>query len=491
MSLTKEQKVIHLLNRFGLGACQRDLDIYLPLGIDGAVDRLVNYEKVPSAFSVQPSELYFYNKEGNTDLGPHRVAIWWLMRMIMTQRPMQEKLTLFWHNHFAVSASKIEFGPPMQLYLQALHENANGKFNVLLDKVAKTPAMVKWLDTDTSLKGRPNENFARELMELFTLGIGNYTEADVKSAAKAFSGWSLRYPGYELGNNTTEATRVRYCVEHDMPFVVFIDAPDLHDNSFKTVVGKSGALTAEDIMGHLAHHPVTAKRMVKKLWEFFAYTDPEPALIERLAKVWTQSDLDVRKTMIAIAESPEFWSPRAVGTMVKSPVDYAVGLMRQVGLDVTFKKRRKEFASYDTPMDGLIQQDLFVTFGSMSDQGLRLLAPPDVSGWRWGPAWISAAATLDRIRFAGYAFYYRSENSPSDDLMEGLLALGQKASAEAMVTYLLHRMALKLPIEKQTLLVEVTEKHGAGKLLKDKPTASYYLTTVGKIIVASPEYQLC
>ncbi len=489
MKLSQRDKITHLLNRFGLGASEPEIDHFSALGVEGALDHLVNYDKVRSNLSVQPWEFVF-GPDGKVGMDPARFAAYWCYRMVTTNRPLEEKLTLFWHNHFAVSGSKVEFGPMMLDYLTVLRKNANGNFYTLLEGVAKNPAMLRWLDTDTSLKGRPNENFAREVMELFTLGIGNYTEKDVQQAARAFSGWNIRYPYYEIGK-MPEASRVRFAVEHDMPMAAFQDSPLLHDNDHKTVLGVTGALTAEDILKMVATSPITARRMATKLWEFFAYAKPEPEVVDRVAKAWTDSGLDIKKTMVALARSPEFWSEKAVGTMVKSPVDFAIGAMRQAGAGPLMLNRRAEFASFDQPMDRQVFGDVYAVFRNMSNQGLALLFPPDVSGWRWGPAWVSAAATLDRIRFSDFVFTGRGDNSLAKPLQDKLMVVAASMTDEQFVDAVLTQFAVSMTPTKKKVLIELVTKSGGTKSLKTRPQLVAILKKTGKLLFGSPEYQLC
>ena len=490
MKVSQRDKVTHLLNRFGLGASEPEVEEYSALGLDGAIDKLVNYDKIkPSHMEAQPWEFVF-TKDGRVGMDPGRFAAYWAYRMVTTNRPMEEKLTLFWHNHFAVSGSKVEFGPMMLDYLATMRTNANGNFYTMLDAVAKTPAMLRWLDTDTSLKGKPNENFAREVMELFTLGIGNYTEKDVQQAARAFSGWNVRYPYYEIGK-MPETSRVRFAVEHDLPMAAFQDSPMLHDNDHKTVLGVTGMLTAGDILKMVAHSPITAKRMSKKLWEFFVYAKPEPEVVDRIAKVWTDSNLDIRKTMLAIAHSPEFYSEKAVGTLVKSPVDFSVGAMRQAGAGEVMLKRRAEFASFDLPMDGQVFGDSYAVFRNMANQGLGLLFPPDVSGWRWGASWVSASGTLDRIKFHDFVLGARGANSFAYPLFKNLVDNAQKMTDEQVVDKILDRFAVKMAPDKKKILASIVTKSGGAKSMKKLPDAIAMTRKVGRIVFGSPEYQLC
>ena len=309
-----EQKIAHLLRRFGLGAGRLEVEKYSHLGVDGTIDRLVNYTKVPVGPTPQVWEWYI-QQDNKYGLDPTRVRSWWQYRMLTTERPLEEKLTLFWHNHFAISGSKCDFGPMMHQYVDVMRDNATGSFYDLLLQVSKTPAMLKWLDTDQSVPGHPNENFAREVMELFTLGIGNYTEKDVQEAARTLLGWSLRYPIYErLGGD--QNAKIQGAMEHGWPLVASSFSPEMRDMGHKTILGKTAAFDAESFMRLLAYHPVTAKRMVKKLFSYFAYDNPSDATVDKFVKIWYKNDLHTGPWLAALAHSNEFWSDQCVGTPI-------------------------------------------------------------------------------------------------------------------------------------------------------------------------------
>src|SRR5687767_12975587 len=263
---TEREKGAHLLRRFGLGASEAELDYYLEgKGLPGAIDKLLNYESVDENFSVPIQSMANQNGQVNMPL----MQLWWMTRLITTRRPLQEKMTLFWHDHFATSAAKVA-GPPM-MYGQneLLRENATGKFQTILLEVSKDPAMLFWLDNQYNVKGKPNENFAREIMELFTLGIGHYTEKDIQEAARAFTGWTFRRPGGRAVADYVPGQR----------FAEYLFRPRFHDTEPKTVLGQTGPLTGEQVVDILCNHPQTPKYIALKIWEWFAYPSPAPALV--------------------------------------------------------------------------------------------------------------------------------------------------------------------------------------------------------------------
>lgn len=493
MKLSKEQQVAHLLNRFGLGATEQEVAEYSALGVRETKRRLIDWDTVPDSIKVPASRFFFYpdGKTTKVAMDPGRSAIWWVFRMLATNRPGREKATLFWHSHFAVSGSKVEFGPMMMDYLDALTDGCNGKFEALLEKVSKTSAMVQWLDTQTSLPGKPNENFAREVMELFTLGIGNYTEKDIQEAAPAFSGWSYRVPFYELGS-MDETERARLFYKRGLSPASFQDAPEMHDNGTKTVLGETGPLTAEQILHKLATHPKTAERLARKMWEFYAYPNPEPALVSRLAQRFTRSGGDIKALMFAIADSSEFWSEKSVGTKVKSPVDFAIAALRQVRAGQLLTSKLKPEDTFDMPIHQPTFDTCWSVWHNMSNQGLALLFPPDVSGWQWGDVWATPGAAVERTRMPDIVFAgWRKDDNPSKLFLSEILKPGSKWTEETLVARLLSLYQIQLSPEKIKLLVAACKKHGGVKSLAKEDSASYMFHQVARVVFSTPEYQLC
>ncbi len=489
--MVAEQKVSHLLRRFGLGAGRMELDKYLPLGVEGTIDRLINYEKVPVGPTPQVWEWYV-QQDGKYGLDPTRVRSWWHYRMVTTDRPLEEKLTLFWHNHFAISGSKCDFGPLMHTYLDVLRENASGSFSTLLFEVSKTPAMLKWLDTDQSVPGHPNENFAREVMELFTLGIGNYTETDVQEASRCLLGWSLRYPIYErLGGDQNQ--KIQGAMEFGWPLVASSFSPEMRDFGHKTILGKTAAYDAESFMKMLAYHPITAKRMVTKLFSYFAYDYPSPATVDKFVKIWFKGDLKIKPFLTAMAHSNEFWSDQCVGTRVKSPVDFCVGQLRQVGASTSLAARRDVHALPTQSMLPVAGDEIGQLGRTMRNQGMDLLFPFDVSGWKWGSAWLTTATMLERIRWQDFLFSPRGKaGAPAKLLMEHLVAEhANKTSAES-IAGILDAFDVDLPKAKRDILAKELDALGTPKkAFANMNQASVSMRKISKVLFASPEAQLC
>lgn len=383
---TERSKVAHLLRRAGFGATEAELDEYTALGFSGAVERLLAFELVDDS----PVDQTLASLP--LDLAKIEDAkFWWLTRMLYTRRPLQEKMVLFWHTHFATANSKVGNPGLMLGQLTLFRTLGLGNFETLLQRVTRDPAMLIWLDNRLNVKRAPNENFAREVMELFTIGIGNYSEDDVKAAARAFT-------GYTLNGQTKE----------------FVLRPNAHDAEPKTFMGETRNWDADDILAWLVRHPATASRLTTKLFEFFAYDSPAPATVDRLTATWTNSNFDIRAVVRDILLGPEFLSAQAFHGQIKQPVEYLVGTIKSLnvqnlGRDATQVLRR---------------------------MGQDLLNPPDVSGWPGGPAWINATTLFERFNFANRLASGRVPAQPYFTDIPGLIRGKSLQTPEAIVDYL-------------------------------------------------------
>ncbi len=279
---------------------------------------------------------------------------WFLDRMINTAAPLQEKMTLFWHGHFTSAYQK---GIPAEVLIaqnNLFRSSALGNVRGLTLAVSQDPAMLRYLDNAQNVKAHPNENYARELMELFTLGIGNYTETDVRESARSFTGWSF---------------------DRDWAFKNF---PARHDDGTKTFLGKTGNFTGSDIVEIIFTQPAAARLFAKKLLEFFVYSAPEPALVDAVAALIRKNDFNLQPVMSTVMRSNVFYSDRAYRALVKSPVEFVVG-------------------SYQ--LFGIKQSDL-VALGALRRMGQLLFLPPNVKGWDGGAAWLNSQTVLTRENFA-------------------------------------------------------------------------------------------
>ncbi|MEW5975765.1 MAG: DUF1800 domain-containing protein [Acidobacteriota bacterium] len=368
-------KASHLLRRTSFGATRSEIQESLSKGFQATVTDLLTFKDTSELEAALLAQNYVLTGE-RPNFGD--LQRWWLYRMQYSPNPFQEKLTLFWHNHFATAYSKVRDIPALQNQNKLFRRNALGNFRTMLVEVSKDPAMILWLDNNTNRKGRPNENYARELMELFTMGIGNYSEQDVKEAARAFTGWQT--------NNGQ-----------------FIFNSREHDNDPKTFLGRTGNFNGEDIIDIILEQPVTARFVARKFWVFFGYENPDPALIDSLAEAFRNSSYDIAVLVRAMLSSSEFYSERAFLAQVKNPVELVIGTLRMLG------------ARSD-------HRDLT---GPLTRMGMSLFNPPDVSGWDGNAAWINTSTLMERYNFVNRLVTNRNAASTSSyfDLNAGLSSL--------------------------------------------------------------------
>ena len=284
------------------------------------------------------------------------LTLWWIARMVNTHSPLTEKMTLFWHGHFATSGQKVRPAYKMWLQNETLRQNALGNFRALVKAVSRDPAMMVWLDLVQSKKESPNENFAREVMELFTLGEGHYTEFDVKEAARAFTGYRI--------NQAEQSFRF---------------AERQFDPGIKTFMGKTGPWDGDQILDIIVSQPACARFIGAKIWKFFAYDDPEPKLVEALASEFRNSHYELRPFLISLFLSEEFYGSQACDSQIKSPVQFLVQALRTLPIPL--------------PNSNLVEYVL-------RQMGQIPFFPPNVKGWDGGKSWINTATLTFRYKLA-------------------------------------------------------------------------------------------
>jgi len=304
---------------------------------------------------LQPVVNKFFYWLRASSLETNRVAYWWANRMVATETPLQEKMALFWHGHYAVNEGKVRDYRKLLQELELFHDMGTGSFRDLMVAVAQDPAMLAFLDAGVNVKGAPNENFAREIMELFTMGVGNYTESDIREGARAFTGWNF----------------------DNLDFVI---NEDQHDESEKHFLGHSGNFTGVEVIDIIIEQPVTADYIAGKIYRFFVRNEISPELQSELGDVFRNSNYDIAALLETIFLSRDFYSPASVGTHIKSPVELAVSTYRKLGLDY---------------VPGV--PDFNQVTGAL---GQTLFRPPTVAGWAGGRSWITPGLLLQRGNFA-------------------------------------------------------------------------------------------
>lgn len=296
---------------------------------------------------------------------------WWLDLMAATPATLREVAALFWHGHFTTEAKRMSVAQPLYTQNAAVRMHGLGRFRDLLGAVTLDAAMIMYLNMEDSDAKKPNENFARELLELFTLGIGYYAETDVKEIARALTGWTLDAPaGAAKRPPVADAPRA-FCRDGLTP--TFVKAK--HDGGVKTILGKTGAFGAAEVLDIVAAHPATARFVCGKLVAYFGAADPKSELRDRLAATFTKTDGDLSQVLTVLLTAPEFYAPDSRGTLVKSPVHLLVGTCRSLNLGVTA-----------TPSLAQVTAAM----------GQELFNPPNVKGWPGGRDWISAGTLAVR-----------------------------------------------------------------------------------------------
>lgn len=443
----------HLMRRAAFGARAEELERLAGKGYDAVVDDLLHPERSPV---LEEDLLERFHTEHSDDESTGWTVTRWVYHMINSRRPLEHKMALFWHGLFATAVSKVTNNPMMRNQHFMLRENGLGNFRVILQQLARDPAMLYWLDQQQNHAVAVNENWGRELLELFSMGRGNYTEDDVKAAARAFTGWTLdqAFPRYPSGYYDV---RLVYREED-------------HDHGQKTFLGRTGDFNGDDIIEIILEHPSTAQFVGRNLYKFFVADEPDEAATEVLAQAFKESGYDIRETLRTLLHSDFFKAARS--KKVKSPAEHVVGTVRIAG-------------RFSDPWE----KDLDDLVPVMTRMGQQLLNPPTVEGWHTGREWIDSSYLIERVNFA--AKVLGDPEAPGVKAMASRVALGHKSlRPAALVDAVLYEMgALGLTETDKQALIENLE------LVGEVPCApaDRFAGTVARIcrtIAASREYQL-
>ncbi|MEB0263005.1 MULTISPECIES: DUF1800 domain-containing protein [unclassified Mucilaginibacter] len=454
-------RIKHLYARAGFGLRVADLQQVKALTVKHSVEDVFkasaeikpltvvatneNYKDAAKADSLTKKMFMQQQRQFEKDLN-----ISWITQMSTADMQLREKMTLFWHNHFACRTQNA-------FYAQQLNNiqrtNALGNFKTLLLEVSKSPAMLQFLNNQQNKKGHPNENFARELMELFTIGRGNYTEQDVKESARAFTGWGFNNDG------------------------VFVERKVLHDEGQKAFLGKTGAFTGEGIIDILLDKKETAQFICTKLYKYLVNETPDAVNVNTMANVFYNSGYDISKLLKFVFTADWFYADKNIGNLIKSPVDFIVGLNRQFYID------------YKNP-------DVIMQFERALGQ--VLFYPPNVAGWPGGKSWIDSSSLMFRLKI------------PSTVLNDGVIDFKGKADPE-------DEAFLAMNINKRKAVnTQVQSQPNWDKFLSGIPAHTSKASIAGAILapalnsnimaivnrstdirsmvielVSTPEYQLC
>lgn len=421
----------HLLWRTQYGASQAEIDEAAAAGLQNTLQRRLTTQ--PESPQFQSAEKLLrrtaFDTGNITDL-----KAWWLYRMLNSANPLVEKMSLLWHNHFATSNSKVQSVPHMAAQNDLIRQHAVGNFRPLLHGMARDVAMLIWLDGNANRKRQPNENFAREVMELFSLDVGNYTERDIKEAARAFSGWQVRDGKFWFN-------------------------PLQHDAGSKTVFGKSANLDGDDVVDLCLAQPACPRFLARKILRTFVVPTPDAGLVEALAQRIRAHDFAMTPVLRELFGSELFFSPEARGALIKGPLDLVLGAYRSLGSHPRL--------SSAVPLLAALGQDVF--------------EPPTVKGWDGGRLWISSASMLQRANFAA-------------QLVTGS-GLGTIADPEKVASSLPHDTPESIARHYAELLLNRDLEPDAvarltGYLNQSQGTRDQRIRGVIQLIMTMPEFQL-
>jgi uncharacterized protein (DUF1800 family) len=428
-----DSDVEHLLRRAGFGAREDERWIYSRLSREGTVDLLVDYEWAVDDVDQKIGQPGYAGITARGPFAPTSNIVdarqRWLFRLVHSPRPLQEKMTLFWHNHFATGYSKIaglvgaaeatrymaakpsEDPAQVQGQIEMLRQYALGNFEDLLVRIAKDTAMLFWLDGRTNTKAQPQENFGREIMELFTMGVGHYTEDDVYAAARVFTGWNLTRPGSDA-DGTRHYEFIYNASQHDTNPKTF--SFPIYQDGGRTIPGRAASAGQQDgldFIAALARNPNTGRYLAAKLYRFFVseFGAVSEGFVSRVAAVYESSGHNMKSVLRAVLKSPEFWSVEARFARYAWPVEFVVRSLKDIG------------------WNGFSVND---ALSPLSNMGQILYDPPDVAGWESGASWFSTGSMLARMNFA-------SALATNQKFKLADRAAGHTANPDALLTFVL------------------------------------------------------
>jgi uncharacterized protein (DUF1800 family) len=466
----------------------------VPLGPEKTLEKLLSFGDKDLPVNVAR---WAWIPNEDPQVGAWRFRNHWLLHMVASKEPLREKLALFWHSHFAASDEKVEDGAAMLDYMQGLRRNPGGKFYDILQTAAKSTALLKMLDVRVMAKWAPNENFARELLELYTLGVGNYSEKDIKEVARALTGWSFIQTLYE--DNAPMRSKVLRMARTNHTFSAYAFIPDWHDEGEKTVLGKK-VKTGDDVLHLLADHPKTGEFVCRKLWEFFAYQNPEPSIVQRLAKVFLANEGDTKKVISEMVKVDEFWSPKCVRAQVKDPVQFLVGLNRFFNVGATLMARADLNGKDEDPVPSGANDPLGGLAYKLDVMRMNPLYPPGVEGWPIGKTWVTSDAMVRRSQWGPELQYKHVKNGDKDEWHpdEPLLWFVQQVrkrqprDVQGLAFALCILLDVAFPEKGLEALVANLNKHGGSTFIEngDDRGLAWQLTVASGLIRSSPEFNL-
>jgi uncharacterized protein (DUF1800 family) len=436
----------HLLRRVGFGATPEEIQQTVKKGLETTVEDLFADDREQEA-EFQDTFRRVHGTLVDFE-GGGQFQAWWCYRMLQTQAPLREKLTLFWHGHFATSSQKVTELPLMHQQCETLRRHAWGNFHDLVLAVSRDPAMLVWLDNEANTKEHPNENLARELMELFTVGIGNYTEKDVREAARALTGWHRDGAKFRL-------------------------RAEAHDPGVKTFLGQRGHFDGTDVVDVLMQQTATPRFIARKLLIFFACPEPPEEVVTEAGELFAQMRLSVKWFLRDLFQSKFFFSAACRRTRIASPVELVIGTCRSLGVRLPCQE----------------------LYASMAAMGQDLFAPPNVKGWDGEKKWINSAAWAVRGEFAKRIAALASTNGVGPRLNVGRLVPAGLADPDKVVELLVEGLLDgELAKEKRTeiarFLITAADGPKLDQFRADPAFREQQVRAALALILSLPEYHM-
>ncbi len=470
VTATKDMQLIsHLMRRAGFGVGLPELESLAQNGYNETVNRLL---KPTNVQEMTDDLIRRYHHEQSGMMGQNNPGAYWLYKMITTTDPLTEKMALFWHGIFATGYPKITQGKVLNDQIRMFRRYGTGNFRTLLLELSKDPAMIVWLDNHDNHDGAINENFGRELLELFSMGVGNYSEQDIKETARAFTGWTI-------GN--TEYMALRAERDSIWPYGRiawhFEFKEDDHDSGEKEFLGNSGRLNGDEIIDIICQQESTARFISRHMYHFFVadeppvpqwpYTPPrDPKAIDILTQAYFDNDYDIRAMLDILFNSEFFKSEDSWHERVKSPAELVAGILRLTG---EFDRPRREILDRST-------QAIYM--------GQHLINPPSVEGWHQGTEWIDTGTLVERLNFASQQMS-NVENPGVAEIIDRVIGDGSHQADDSLVQRCLDEMGVTFVSEGTRSILENFAAQNRG-LEND---ATQIVAQMLQMVAATHEFQ--
>ena len=477
---TKEEALIgHFLRRAGFGANKRDIDRFVALGYENTVDFLLDFSDPDD---VNDALLRRYHPDKSVTHDNAGAGGYWLYRLVTAKNPLREKIGLFWHTIFATGYAKVTNGKPLTDQVKMFRDFGTGKLDQLLLELSKDPAMIIWLDNIDNHNGAINENYGRELLELFSMGVGNYTEDDIKECSRAFTGWTVANRDYikqlAIRNSIWPYGKLAWRYQ--------FDSAD-HDTGLKTFLGESGYFDGYDIIKIICKQPATARFIARHLYHFFVADEPpvpqwpyvapqDVDAINQLEKVYFESGYDLKAMLRALFTSDFFKSDETHFKKIKSPAELVVGLLRLT-------------EEFDGPIFEFSDRNSQITF-----MGQQLMNPHSVEGWHQGVEWIETGSLTERVNFSSKMLGDISKPGIHKVVRKVIENCGDRYSSRECVDYCLMEIgALEASGRIRDVLVTFVDDSGLQDLtmVGERDIAEQKIADLLSVVGAMPEFQKC